>query len=377
MRALRRFLLWYALLTKRLLRRPAFWCLLLCVPLLAGAMAAVAKQESGIVSVALYCPAADGPIRRSADRLLDADSLVRCTEYESEAAAREAVQRAAVDAAWIFRDNAVDELERFAAHRGTRGTVVVVEREDNVFLRLAREQLAAALYPEASRALFRGYLIEYMDVPEDSPDELFEHYYSTQIEDAPIIVFSHLDGSPARNDSYLVAPVRGLLALLLILTGLGSAMHYYADERRETFLRLRAPLRRFLPFLVHFTALFPVGIAALVALRAAGLLGAWPRELGVMLLYCAAAAAFCELLRRLCRSQARLGALIPVLLAVMLALCPVFFDWNRLEPLRRLLPPYYYLNAIHSGSFVWQLAAFACAAAALGALLPDTTTPGT
>ncbi len=374
MKKLRRFLLWYALLTKRLLRRPSFWCLLLLVPLLSGAMAAVSKQESGIVRVALYCPAEDGPIRRSADRLLNADSLVRCTEYPGEDAARAAVQRADADAAWIFRDNAAEELQRFADHRGTRGAVLVVEREDNVFLRLAREQLAAALYPEASRALFRSFLIDYLDAPEDSPDELIERYYSTGVEDTPIIVFSHLDGSAVQSGSYLVAPVRGLLALLLILAGLSSAMHYCADERGEIFLRLRSPLRRFLPLLIHFTALLPLGLVSLVALRAAGLLGAWPRELGVMLLYCAAAAAFCEALRRLCRSEARLGALIPVVLAVMLALCPVFFDLHSLEALRRALPPYYYLNAVHNGSFVLQLAAFACIAAALGVLLPETKT---
>ena len=40
MNPFRRFFLWYALLTKRLVRRPAFLILLLCVPLLAGAMAA-------------------------------------------------------------------------------------------------------------------------------------------------------------------------------------------------------------------------------------------------------------------------------------------------------------------------------------------------
>ena len=175
---LRRFFRWYGLLTKRLLRRPSFWCLLLCVPLLAGAMAIAAKQESGIVSVAIFCPAADGPARRSADRLLHADSLVRCTEYETEAAARDAVRRSEVDAAWIFRDSAEDELQRFVEHRGTRGVVLVVEREDTVFLRLAREQLAAALYPEASRALFRSYLTKSLGVPEDSPDAFFEQYYS-------------------------------------------------------------------------------------------------------------------------------------------------------------------------------------------------------
>ena len=377
MKHLRRIFLWYLLMTKRLLRRPSFWCLLLCVPLLSGAMALAAGQDSSIVRVALYCPAADGPSRRSADRLLNADSLVRCTEYDTEAAARDAVQRADADAAWIFRDNAEDELLRFAGRRGTRGVVLVVEREDTVFLRLAREQLAAAIYPEASRALFRSYLIETLGVPEDTPDALFEHYYSSTYDDGPIIVFSHLDGSTAvRGGEYLVAPVRGLLALLLVLTGLGSAMGYFADERRETFLRLRTPARRLLPLLIHLAALVPVGLAALAALRAAGLLGAWPRELGLMLLYCLTAAAFCELLRKLCRSEARLGALIPVCMAVMLALCPVFFDLKRMEVLRRLLPPYYYMNAIHSDSFVWQLAAFALAAGVLAVLLPDTTRQG-
>ena len=370
---MRRFLLWYWLLTKRLLRRPAFWLLLLCVPLLSGAMAAAAKQESGVVRIALFCPAAEGPARRSADRLLTADSLVRCTACETESAAREAVQTGRADAAWIFRDSAEAELARFAARRGTRGAVLVVEREDNVFLRLAREQLAAALYPEASRALFRNYLTEALGAPADSPDAFFEQYYASDVEESSIIVFSHVDGSAlAPGADYLVAPVRGLLALLLILAGLASAMHYDAEARRDAFIWLRAPLRRALPLLFHLAALLPVGLAALLALRAAGLLGAWPRELGTMLLYCAACAAFCELLRRLCRSQARLGALIPVLMAVMLALCPVFFDLRILEPVRHLLPPYYYLNAVRSGRFVGLLALFTCAAAALGMALPDT-----
>ena len=370
-----RFFLWYWLLTKRLFRKPAFWILLLCVPLLSAAMAVAAKGDRGIVRVALYCPADVDVARRCADRLLHADSLVRCAE--SEAAARAAVQADRADAAWIFRDSAEDELQRFATFRGTRGVVLVVEREDNVFLRLAREQLAASIYPEASRALFRSFLIDRLGVPEDTPESVFERYYSTRVEDAPIIVFTHIDGNPAdQGADYLVAPVRGLLALLLILTGLASAMYYYEEERRETFLRLRKPLRRFLPLLFHLAALLPVGLVALLALRAAGLLIAWPRELGIMLLYCAAAAAFCELLRKLFRGQARLGALIPILMAVMLALCPVFFDLKRLEAVRRLLPPYYYLNAIRSGAFIWQMAVFALASAALAALLPDPSSQG-
>ena len=164
---MRRFLLWYGLLTKRLFRRVSFWVLLLCVPLLAGALAAVARQESSIVRAAIYVAASDGPARRSADRLLQADSLVRCTEYASEAEAIAAVRADKADAAWIFPETFDDELQRFVGRRGTKGAVRVVEREDNVFLRLAREQLAASVYPEASYTLFRSYLIERLGV--DAP----------------------------------------------------------------------------------------------------------------------------------------------------------------------------------------------------------------
>lgn len=368
---MRNVLLWYALLTKRLLRKPVFFILLLCVPLLAGAMAAVARQDSSIVTVALVCDTEDAAAQRSAERLLHSDSLVRCTLYATEAEARAAVAQGRVDAAWIFSDKTSDELLRFVSGRGTRGAVTVVEREETVFLRLAREQLAASLYPEASYTLFRTYLVERLGAPPDAPDEYFEQYYQTKITEDPIIVFSHTEGRETGSGAdYLVTPVRGLLALLLVLTGLASAMYYDEDARREVFLRLPALARRFLPLLYHLTALLPMGLAALLALWAAGLLGSWPREIGLMLLFCLSAAVFGELLRRICRTRARLGALIPVLMAVMLALCPVFLDLNILTPVRHLLPPFYYLNAVRSGAGVWQLALFTCAAAIPALALP-------
>ena len=368
---MKRAFLWYGLLTRRLLRKPAFLILLLCVPLLAGAMTLVSKQEKSFVSIALVCETDAPAARRSADRLLNSASLVRCTEYGSEAEARDAVASAQADAAWIFREEAEDELARFVSQRGTHGVVLVVEREDNVFLRLAREQLAAAIYPEASRALFRSYLIEKLGAPEDAPEEFFEAYYQTPFSDVSIIEFAYDDGSELSSSAdFLVVPVRGLLALLLVLTGLASAMYLNAEERRECFLRLGKGARRFLPLLYHLTALLPMALAVLIALRLAGLLGAWPRELGRMLLFCASAAVFSELIRKLCRSQALLGALIPVMMALMMALCPVFLDLKMLEPVRRLLPPYYYLNAIRSGSYTWQLAVYTCAAAVPAVLLP-------
>ena len=156
-----------------------------------------------------------------------------------------------------------------------------------------------------------------------------------------------------------------------MLAGLASAMYYYQDEERGVFLRLSSKKRRFLPLLCHLCALLPFALAVLLALRAANLLTGWAREIGLVLLYCAAIAAFCELLRKLCRSETRLGALLPALLAAMLALCPVFLDWKAMEPVGRLFPPYYYLKGIYSGRYVWQLLGYTVAVGALAVLLPE------
>ncbi len=368
---MKRLLLWYGLLSKRLLRKPSFLILLLCVPLLAGAMTLAVKQEKSFVSIAIVCGTDDPAARRSTDRLLHSASLVRCTEYESEAEARAAVMSAQADAAWIFRDESADELQRFVSNRGTRGAVLIVEREETVFLRLAREQLAAAIYPEVSRMLFRSFLIERLGASPEAPAAFFEQYYQTRVTDDPVIIFSRDDGSdPSSTADFLAVPVRGLLALLLVLTGLASAMYLNEEERRECYLRLSRGRRRFLPLLCHLTALLPMALVILIALRLSGLLGAWPQELGRMLLYCVSAAVFSELIRKLCRSQALLGALIPVLMALMMALCPVFLDLKMLEPVRHLLPPYYYLNAVRSNQYVWQLAVYTCIAAIPAVLLP-------
>ena len=53
MNHLSRFLLWCGLLTKRLLRRPAYLAVLLLIPLFALALALFSRQESGVLSVAL------------------------------------------------------------------------------------------------------------------------------------------------------------------------------------------------------------------------------------------------------------------------------------------------------------------------------------
>ena len=84
-----------------------------------------------------------------------------------------------------------------------------------------------------------------------------------------------------------------------------------------------------------------------------------------MLCFSMASAAFCELIRSFCPSEAQMGALIPVLMVAMLVLCPVFLNFRLLQPVQYLLPPFYYLNAVHSAAYLCGMMLYTAAAVVL------------
>ena len=370
MKRIRRFLLWGGLLAKRLLRRPAYLAVLLLVPLFAAALTLVSHRESGAVTVALAVEDPKDPAAAAAaERLTQGGSILLCLPADSADAAREAVRTGRADAAWILNENFSAELDRFAA-RGNAEAVTVIEREENVLLLLAREKLFAAVYPETSFALFSRFAADEIGLTDADP-ALLRQYYAGGAVGERVIRFETAEGREADTEgSYLTAPLRGMLALLLVLCGMASGLYCYREERGESFVWLSARKRRWLPLLSHVTAILPAALAALVALTLAGVTVDPGREALMLLLYVPAAALFCELLRCLCPSEAHYGALIPVLAAAMLALCPIFLDLNLLPPLRWLLPPSWLLRAVWdgaalSGLLLYTLALLALTAAAV------------
>lgn len=350
MSAIRRFLLWYGLLSKRLLRRSAYLAVLALVPLFCVAILFFSRQDSGVVTVALHCADPADPVSHAAvERLLEQDSLIRYLPCDGEPQAREAVERGRADAAWLFRADAAHQLDAFA--RGSGGTVVtVVEREDNVFLMLAREKLFAALYPELSASIFSQFL---------NGDPGAQGYYSSGTTDQQVLRFATASGEAiGRPDHYLVVPLRGILALLLMLSGFASAMYCYREEQNGSFIWLSGPKRRLLPILCHLTAILPTAGAVYIAMALTGVLTSPLRELLLLVLLSLAAALFCELARCLAGQAAYLGALIPLLLIAMLVCCPVFADLEFLHLPGYLFPPFYYLRAVFSQTGLLSLAAY-------------------
>ena len=371
MKKLRRFCLWYRLMTKRLLKKPSYLALLLAVPVLTAALTVAAREDTGLITIALAGGEGDPVAMSAREQLLNTRGLLRCILFDSPEEAVESVKGAQADAAWIFRDNTEEELQKMVSASGTRGAVIVVEREETVFLRLAREELASILYPSASRMLFRQHLAS---VSGDKPlpeDSVLEPYYRTLSADQQVLIFVYDNGQIQEPiQDFLTNPLRGLLSLLVVLAGLASCMFYYAEEDAESFLRIRGAAGLLLPLLCHVCAMVPVALAGLIAMAVSGMLRGLGTELLLSALLCISSAGFCETLRRLCRKQELLGAFLPILMMVMLVLSPIFLHFKQFAILRSLLPPVYYLNGAYRGAPQLRFLLYTAVALVLGTLIP-------
>ena len=350
----------YILLNKRLFRKYSFLLILCLVPLLVAGMRLAAQEESGLMRVALYVedPGEEltaGILEKLADRR-GVLHFIRCSSAQE---ARDMVAEFQADAAWIIPGDLQEKLQNVARTRRMEGVVTVVEREDNVFLAFTREILNNALYPAFSYMVTEDFILQEVGLSDVPARELRQAYEKWLVEGS-LFQQVYLDGSYMEEEeyNYLQAPLRGLLAVWLALCGFAASLYFMEDERKGMFDRIPVSRRLWAAYGVHGVMLLDGVIVLLVACYLAGVYTVWFRELICALVFAGCVLAFCNLIRLLCRIPERLGTCIMILVLAMLVLCPVFVSVGNLRLLGHLLPPFYYLQSIHSDYYLWGMAGY-------------------
>jgi len=359
----------YCLLKKQLLHKKSFIAILLLVPLLVTALGmAAGNGDSGVLTVALTAESSKDEIAwEIVEKLMTEERLIRffpCTDKEEAA---RCVQAGEADAAWIFHGDILKKADAFVSHAHTNNALVtVIQREDSVALRLSREKLNAVLYPYLSYALFSSDAHDRLE--QITEMELKTYYQSVDPEGEDLFTFMYAgtntenEAVPEGQQHFLLSPLRGLLAIMIVLGGMAAAMYYMQHEASGFFDRFSKNALFPFSILHHAAAVTMVGTAVFGALHLAQISVGWGYELLVLTLYCAAAVGFCLCLRLILFSIRLFASLAPVLIVVMTVFCPILFQPPRLPAIQFLLPTYYYLNAFSNRNFVWYMALYCIAA---------------
>lgn len=344
---MKKALLWLWMLTKRLYKKPTFLVILVLIPVLVLCYSASAGEDSGMLTVALASE--DGSLPAfEAGQLL---RIVECTPREAETL----VRHGKADTAWVFCEDWAQKVTDFAASpKAENGFVTVLVREDSVALKLSREKLSGSMYAAISRQVAIDFVRQ--NVPglaEVSDQSLLEYVDKTF---AGNRLFDYGQAGQAQQVHYLTAPLKGLLAVVVVLCGLASAMYWQEDLRRGTFGWLSGGKQGLAELGCQVVALINVGAVAVLALVLSGTAASPGREALAMGMLVVCVAATSAALRRLCGSTRALAVLLPPVVVITLVICPVFFDLAALRTVQKLLPVTHYLTGDLGGLAVYTAA---------------------
>ena len=351
---MKRLWMWFLLLNKRLYRKVTFLGLMLMIPVLVLSFYSAAGQSGGIVTIALAREdAADATAGALISELMS-DSRVIQFYKTTPQEALELVKTGKADSAWIFPENTASHIAGFAMGEET-GFIRVIEREQSVTLRLAREKLSGVLYSPVARSLYLQHLREY--IPETVSDEQLLSYLDKTHVNGDLFAFYDANGNLRESSgSFLTTPLRGLLAVLTLVCAVVTAMYYQKDQEAGRFSLLPERYLTLTELAYQAVSTVNMMLVILLSLLCTGLYHKLWQELALFVLYGLCCCLFGMLLRRILNNL--LPAILPGLIAVMLVIPPVFFDLAGLRPVQLLLPPTYFIQGGYNPRYLIYLAIY-------------------
>ena len=353
MTSLRKYYIWFYMLTKRLLRRWSFLLLIILIPIIMIVTMSAMKGESGVLHIVLCNEGGEKLGEYIVESILSRESVIRFSVSDSQEEAINMVRNAKADAAWIFDDDFEKNLNKFAKGKKLSPPVKIIEREESIPLNISKEVLFGAIYTETSYRLYYNYsqknILTEGDIPESDIKEAYDNIQNSE----NIIVIEKLNTKNKKsNTNYLTTPMRGILSLLVLLCSLASTMFFLNDKSKGTYDWL-SPKKQIWPAMAScFSAALISSVAVLVILFATDISLGVQYEITSMLMYIVAVTGFCTLFSLLFRSYGTLGALIPGILIISLVLSPIFFNFKILPIVRHMLPTYYYLQSVYNTSYL-------------------------
>lgn len=336
-----RFFTWYFLFVKRLFKIPSFIVILLLLPCIMFAGRFLSSKDSGILRVGIYVNDSDRLSRNIIEELSDEESLFHFQKVKSEEDGKALLAQNKVDAVWIFPDSLEKELEKLAIKQTIKPVIKVYEREESTALIFLREVFCAKIFPDFSYKAYSHYVTDIIGLDDISPQSLEKNYqkYSEKIE------LFNVESDSSSSFDYLRSPLRGLVALWLVLCGLAASLYYLNDREKNTFIKLPAKYYDQLSIFSHFVVVSIASFAAFAAVLISGNYNSISYEIIGIILLSFDAVLFCFIISSLCPKKEILAFLLPVILLLMLVICPVFIDLRFFNFLKFIFPIFYYIQA--------------------------------
>ena len=376
---MKRMGMWLLLMTKRLMKKPSFVIILVLLPVILLMYRFIIRQDQGTLRACLYVrEGSDGLAEQVADALVKADFAAKFYRVSSEDELYSDVIAGRAEVGYVLPK---DLGQRFFL-KNWGGAIRMVVSDTSQYAAFVNEFVTVKLYSESMEDMLADYLLNRsgLEFDEQQIRSVIRENLKKQAERGSVIELHYRDfytneevsKEEVLAENYLTKPIRGTVALFVLLAGLAGLVFWFQDNAEGRFKVMSYEKR---PVINYGSLLLPTllaGTVGLVCIFIAGLAGNPLFEIGLMLLYCVFIAGVCELIRMAVPSVNAICAAIPILAIGSYLCCPIVLDLKKTVPvvtyLRKILPPDYYLQQFN-GTPAWVLlaaTAIVSAAAAFG-----------
>lgn len=371
---MKRYLIWFSLMMKRMLKKPAFVLLLLMMPLFAVVFTKLEQGESAgnIVGIMIEMESEEAWNRKLLSVLAmpepQDDSIIRFRVYENREDLLRDVENGELECGIMLPGDLKERL-----NTGTWQDAVTIYRTASAGMtEIVKEKVASIVFTLYSEESYVNYIenteaFSMAEGNESGPaiEEIIsfaQEAYEEHLADGSTFAFVyHGDDSIGRSEKEeLTTPtfrLRGILAVCIFLSGLCGLLTDWQDRREERFVRI-APSQITTAVNVWIPTIY-TSVIALLCLSLTGQLsavdsGQWQiwltgvgKEAVFLLFYQFLIVCYCSIIRLILRKQEMIAAAIPMLTFASIICCPVWIRLAVYVPffhiLEKLFPATYYL----------------------------------
>ena len=349
---------WYKALTKRLLKKPMFLITLLLIPLAALSVGIVSKEDSGIITVAIFSESEnDDPIYNDIkEQILGEESAFRFVEYDDVESIKKDVKTGKLSCAWVFKSDLSRRISSFVRDRDYDAVVDVYVSEDSTLYQLSREKLYGYLYKSLSYDVFLDFMeskgIESTPENLEIYKQLFEETKNNLSDSIIEVEFINAPDKKIEDLSYVSSPLNGILAVVMIICCLAAMMYSLEDEEAGRYSMFPVGRRLLIHFASVLSAAVFVGAFVILSRLLLGDVSNILYEMLNMVLYIVSCVGFCTAVGVVCKKPSRMCFLFPITAVACLALCHVFVSVSNTVFVKFALPTLYYVKALYETSYL-------------------------
>lgn len=363
---MKKYYIWFQLLHKRLFRKPLFLLTLFLIPVIVCGIRFSLTDKDAILRVAIYTPSHNNPDsleQKIARKLIDSSNhTINFYQCDSPEKLYQDIIENQASCGYLLPKNLEKKLQQYKDSNQPVLKSIRPSREKSTLI--IDEIVYSNLYTTLAFDLLSNHVASKTGLHDpDTLKILYERYRKGEV----FIEFQTENGNKNEilqesDTNYMLLPVRGITAVLLLLSGMTGTLFWYQDNVRNVFVWLQAQEKRTVRLLYLTVPVFITWIPGILALCLTGIAVNIISEVLTMLLYLFTIIAFCNLLCILLPKMNQFTAMIPLLTAGSLIVCPIFINLSNRFPgityLETVTPVSYYLKAAYSAEAKVQMLLF-------------------